>query len=154
MNSIKKISFILARFFLSALFLFAGFAHIADFDGMENGLTNALYSIAEHSAGKVWIQRAVEECMPLVPLLSILALVCLVVGGVLVLLGIKYKFGALLLIIFLIPVTLIMHHFYFLEGVSRQLEMNNFWKNLAIVGGLLLLMLHGEASSSHYDEEG
>jgi uncharacterized membrane protein YphA (DoxX/SURF4 family) len=154
MGSIKKISFILARFFLSAIFLLAGFAHIADFDGMESSLTNALYSIAEHSAGKVWIQRLVEELMPLVPLLSILALVCLVVGGILVLLGIKYKFGALLLIAFIVPVTLIMHHFYFLDGPIRQLEMANFWKNLAVLGGLILLTLHSEGSSLGYDEEG
>lgn len=153
MSSFKKILFVISRFFLSAIFLLAGFAHIADFDGMESALTNALYSIAEHSAGKAWIQRFVEELMPLVPLLSILALVCLVVGGILVMLGIKYKFGAWLLILFLVPVTLIMHHFYFLDGADRQQHMNDFWKNLAILGGLLLLTVHGgSGTSSDFDE--
>lgn len=153
MSSVKKLLFVVARFFLSAIFLIAGFAHIADFDGMETSLTNSLYSIAEHSAGKVWIQRCIEELMPLVPLLSILALVCLIIGGVLVLFGIKYRFGAVLLIAFLIPTTLIMHHFYFLDGADRQLQMSNFWKNLSILGGLILLALHGQGGGGDFDEE-
>ena len=154
MGSVKKLSFFVARLFLSAIFLIAGFAHIADFDGMESSLTNALYSISEHSAGKVWVQTAVEEMMPLVPLLSILALVCLVVGGALVLLGIKYRLGAWLLIVFLAPVTFIMHHFYFLEGPDKQIQSIMFWKNIAILGGLIMLTLHSSSGAADYGDEG
>lgn len=153
MSSLKKMAFFIARLFISIIFLLAGFAHIADFDGMESSLTNALYSIAEHSAGKVWIQRAVEEVMPLVPLLSILALVCLIVGAVLVLIGVKYKFGASLLIIFLLPVNFIMHHFYLLDGPDKQAQLNSFLKNLAVLGGLILLTLHSNSRSEVFDED-
>lgn len=133
MGSVKKFSFFIARFCISAIFLIAAFAHISDFDGMESALTNALYSISEHSGGKVWIQTAVEELMPLVPVLSVTALALLVLGGCSVLLGIKYRMGAVLLICFLAPVTFIMHHFYFLEGPNKDIEAQNFWKNLAVL---------------------
>ena len=41
-------------------------------------------------------------------------------GGLLVLLGIKEKLGATLLILFLIPVTVLMHSFWMVEGAERQ----------------------------------
>lgn len=153
MASLKKILFLIARVLLSAIFLIAAFAHMADFDGMETSLTNALYSISEQSGGQVWVQRAVEEVMPFVTIISVFALVLLVIGGGLVFLGIKYRLGASLLIAFLTPVTLIMHHFYFLEGPDRQLEATMFWKNISIIGGLLILSLFPQASRYSEDED-
>ncbi len=152
MASIKKILFLLARVCLSAIFLIAAFAHMADFDGMEASLTNALYSISEHSPGQVWVQRAVEELVPFSTLLSVLALVMLVLGGCLVFLGIKYRLGAWLLIGFLFPVTIIMHHFFFLEGSDKQIQATMFWKNIAILGGLLLLAVF-PSSHREVDED-
>ncbi len=151
MGSFKQLAVFVARVCLSAIFLIAAFAHIADFDGMESGLTNALYSISEHSGGVMWVQRAVEELVPWTMLLSVVSIALLVVGGSLVLLGIKYRFGALLLILFLLPTTVIMHHFYFLLGPDRQMQAAMFWKNIAILGGLLLLATYPQATSSRED---
>ncbi len=154
MSTVKNFIFFIARFCISAIFLIAAFAHIADFDGMESALTNALYSISEHSAGKVWIQTSVEQLMPLVPVLTIVALALLVIGGASVLLGIKYRLGATLLIVFLLPVTLIMHHFYFLEGPDKELQATMFWKNIAILGGLLVLAIYPQVSRYESDSDG
>jgi putative oxidoreductase len=154
MGSTKKILFFIARFCISAIFLIAAFSHIADFDGMENALTNALYSISEHSSGQIWVQRAVEEVMPFVAVLSVLAVALLVIGGGFVLLGIKYRFGASLLILFLLPTTLIMHHFYFLDGFDKELQATMFWKNLAILGGLIVLAIYPTDGVQSADVEG
>ncbi len=56
------------------------------------------------------------------------------------LLGFKARVGAVLLIIFLIPATLIFHNFWAFEGMERQMQMIMFMKNLAILGGLLLVL--------------
>jgi uncharacterized membrane protein YphA (DoxX/SURF4 family) len=153
LGSIKKFFFFIARICMSAIFLIAGFAHISDFDGFESSLTNALYSISEHSGGSVWIQTSVEKVMPFVPVLSIVTLFILVIGGISVFLGIKYRLGAILLIIFLAPVTFIVHHFYFLEGAERQMQATMFWKNLAILGGLIVLASYPQYSKVEHDEE-
>ena len=60
-------------------------------------------------------------------------------GGLLVLLGIKVRLGAILLILFLIPMTLIMHPFWMNEGAAQQMQMEIFLKNISILGGLFVL---------------
>ncbi len=76
----------------------------------------------------------------LVPLAGILALL----GGVSVLLGFETRWGALLLIAFLVPVTLAMHRFW---GISdpqlAMMQQINFMKNLSLLGGALLLLYFG-----------
>jgi putative oxidoreductase len=64
-------------------------------------------------------------------------------GGLSVLTGLKAKWGALVLFLFLIPTTLIFHREY-----SNQTQLIMFMKNLAIMGGLLLLVSHGAGKIS------
>jgi putative oxidoreductase len=61
------------------------------------------------------------------------------VGGLMVLLGIKARIGAILLILFLIPTTVIMHAFWMYDGSIREMQMLMFLKNMSIVGGLFIL---------------
>ncbi len=68
------------------------------------------------------------------PLLYLTALIELL-GGLLLVAGFQSRAAALLLFLFLIPVTIIFH------VVPRQeIEV---YKNLAIMGGLLLVVAHG-----------
>ena len=60
-------------------------------------------------------------------------------GGLCVLFGIKIRFGATLLLLFAVPVTVVMHTFWMMAGDERMLQMTMFMKNLSIIGGLLIL---------------
>lgn len=60
-----------------------------------------------------------------------------VLGGLMVASGFRTRIAALVLALYLIPVTVTFHHFWNLSGVDRQMQMVNFLKNLAILGGLL-----------------
>jgi uncharacterized membrane protein YphA (DoxX/SURF4 family) len=73
------------------------------------------------------------------PQLVLLAGVTEVLGSILVLLGVEA--GATLLILFLIPTSVIMHNFWDMPPASQQFqaELIHFQKNLAILGGLLLV---------------
>ena len=53
------------------------------------------------------------------------------------------RVGALGLLVFLIPTTVIFHDFWNLAGPERAMQMVNFLKNLAIMGGLTLLIADG-----------
>lgn len=80
-----------------------------------------------------------------VPLTGILALV----GGVLVLLGYRAQFGALLLVAFLVPVTLVMHRFWGLADPRlAQLQEAMFMKNVGLLGGAILIMFWGSGPYS------
>jgi putative oxidoreductase len=55
------------------------------------------------------------------------------------LLGIETRLGALLLCVYLIPVTIMYHPFWKRSGADFVAEADHFFSNLAIVGGLLVI---------------
>jgi len=88
-----------------------------------------------------------------VPLSGLLALV----GGLSVLFGFRARIGALLLILFLVPVTLTMHAFWAVPTIElARMQMVMFMKNLSILGGALLIAYFGagpisiDAQRGHY----
>lgn len=91
-----------------------------------------------------YIQYGVSAGVPmpqiLVPLSGILALL----GGLSILLGYKARYGAWLIILFLIPVTLMMHKFWGLADPSgAKMQMINFMKNVGLLGGAFLITYFG-----------
>lgn len=85
-------------------------------------------------------QHGVPAAHVLVPLSGVLALV----GGLMVLVGFYARVGALLLIVFLVPVTLTMHDFWHVaDPMMRAMQRVNFLKNTALTGGALVLGYFG-----------
>ncbi len=82
-----------------------------------------------------------------VPLASIavpLSGVMAIVGGVSVLLGCKARIGAWLLVLFLVPVTLMMHNFWAIaDPVAAKMQQIMFMKNMSMLGGALLIAHFG-----------
>jgi len=64
-------------------------------------------------------------------------------GGLAVVLGLQARAAALAMVAFTIAATLISHHFWTEAGPSRALQFVQFMKNLAIIGGFLLLFAQG-----------
>lgn len=69
----------------------------------------------------------------------------ILLGGLGVLLGAFPVFSAGALITFLLVVSPLLHDFWSMEGDQKQQHMTDFMKNLAIVGGLLMLLAFIEA---------
>lgn len=70
------------------------------------------------------------------------------IGGLFLFFGCKARLGAILLLVFIVPVTYIFHDFWILEGADRQMQMILFSKNLAIFGGLLYILSCGSGDCS------
>jgi putative oxidoreductase len=67
-----------------------------------------------------------------------------VAGALSILLGYHARIGAWLLVLFLVPVTLIMHNFWAVKDpMMAQLQMVMFMKNLSMLGGALLISQFG-----------
>ncbi len=95
------------------------------------------------------ISEAAAHGVPLATILVPLAGLIALVGGVSVMLGYRARFGALLLLVFLVPVTLIMHKFWGLpDPQMAMLQKINFMKNTSRIGACLLLMYHGSGPYS------
>ncbi len=72
--------------------------------------------------------------IPLAPVLLAAAVALMVVGSVLVISGYRARLGAILLLLFLVPTTLLFHN-----DVADPQERIQLLKNLSIMGGLLLV---------------
>ncbi len=67
--------------------------------------------------------------------------VMLILGGLSVALGVLPIAGLLLLILFLIPTTLMMHNYWTIEDPAQRMgDQVNFLKNVGLVGASLALM--------------
>lgn len=94
--------------------------------------------------GPVDLRYAIAAGVPMarlvVPATGVLALI----GSLSVLLGYRAKLGAWLLVLFLVPVTLTMHQFWGAkDAMMAQLQMGMFIRNVAIVGGALMISQFG-----------
>jgi len=119
---------LVGRLALSAIFLLSAAGKITSWDGTAGYMAS--------------------KGMPLVPFFLASAIVVELLGGLSVLLGYKARWGALALVGFLIPVSLIFHNFWAFDGMQRQMEMIGFLKNVAIAGGLLTVVAHGAGAVS------
>lgn len=62
-------------------------------------------------------------------------------GGLLILVGYQIRWTAIVLIVFVVLTMLLAHNFWTMQGPARGPNMAHFYKNLAIIGGLLFLMM-------------
>lgn len=72
----------------------------------------------------------------------------LLVGGLMVLIGYYANFGAFLLLLYWLPFTLVVFSFWNDPDDVRRLTSLQFMRNMAICGGLLLLIANGSGKYS------
>lgn len=111
------------RIFLSHIFLISASGKIADPAGTLHYMT--------------------AYGMPATRFFLVAAIVFELVGGLSVLLGYWPRIGAIILIVFLIPTTIIFH-----TELAVRLQMIMFMKNLTIMGGLFTVIAHGSGKLS------
>ncbi len=132
------------RIFISLIFILAGLQHILNWQGSITELTAAIQSFALHlSPSHNFLHAILNYSLAHVPLLMGTAVIFMLLGGLLVFFGIKTRFGAFLLFLFIIPTTLLLHAFWNLQGDTKGLQIVMFLKNLSILGALLYLMVNG-----------
>jgi putative oxidoreductase len=113
--------FLIGRILFGLLFIGSGIAHVTD--------KGAMAGYAE--------SRGVKPGRPAV----LVSGVVILVGAVLVILGVWIDVGAILLAGFLLSTAFLMHDFWKeSEAQSRQTEMTQFLKDLALCGGALMLL--------------
>lgn len=119
----KDILDLLARIFIASIFLFEAWDSIYYFEKTQE--TMAAYGLTWHQ-----------------DLMLIAAIVILIIGGLLVLIGYYSNFGALLLLSYYLPVTLIVFSFWNDPPEVVRIQSLNFMRNIGVCGGLMLLIVN------------
>jgi putative oxidoreductase len=126
----RDITDLIGRIFLSAIFIFEAIDTTLFFG-------TAKATMQEH--GLTWNQDFLLYC----------AIFLLTMGGMMVLLGYRSTLGAILLLTYWVPVTLIVHDFWNTQtNLALRQESILFMKNFAIIGGLLMLIGKGSGRYS------
>lgn len=126
----------LGRLMIGAIFLWSGISKALNYEGF------AKYVKSNDALSQFLGSQGVEY----LAFLLVGAALIEIVGGLSLIIGWKARWGAALLFLFLIPVTFFFHQFWALDGAARELQMIAFFKNLAIMGGLLYVVSAGSGS--------
>jgi putative oxidoreductase len=112
---------LLGRLLFGGFFLFSGIGHFNQV-GMYSGY-------------------AASQGVPSAEIAVIGTGALLVLGGLSVILGFAPRLGLALLVLFLVPVSFVMHPFWNMaDAQARSMEMVNFMKNMALTGAALGMM--------------
>jgi putative oxidoreductase len=98
---------------------------------------------------KQTIGYAAQQGVPLASIAVPLSGVIAFAGGLSILLGYRARLGAWLLVLFLVPVTLMLHNFWAItDPMMAQMHQAMFMKNVALIGGALLISQFGSGPGS------
>ena len=117
----------LGRLLMSVIFILSGFQKLMHFS-----------QTASMMAGKG---------IPLATVALVLTIAIELGGGLLLITGYKVKYVAIVMALWMVPVTLSFHNFWAYQGDAREMQMVNFLKNLAIIGGLLVAAFSSRPST-------
>ncbi len=125
---------LIGRIFYSLMFIFAGIANLINLEQAS--------------------KYAASMGIPAPAVAVIISHIIILAGGLSILLGYKVKIGSILLIVFLIPTTIIMHNFWAVkEPMQQQIQMIMFLKNIAMLGGAFIFLYFGTGPLSIEKQE-
>lgn len=95
------------------------------------------------------INYAVAAGVPLASIAVPVSGVISLLGGLSIAFGYKAKWGAWLIVLFLVPVTFMMHNFWAAsDNMTAQMQMAMFIKNFALLGSALIISYFGSGPLS------
>ena len=123
LNQLKNPLALIGRILIAALFVPAGLQKLTGFAGT--------------------VGYAASVGMPLPQVGAAVALVVEIVGGLAFLLGWGTRWVALVLGFFTLVASFFFHNFWGVPPEAAMMQQLLFWKNIAVVGGLLGFAAHG-----------
>jgi putative oxidoreductase len=123
MNTGRDVAALVGRILMAILFIPAGFSKIGGFAGTAGYIASKGLPLPEVGAA---IAVAVE-----------------LLAGIALLVGWKTRWAALLLAVFTLVATFFFHNFWGVPADQKMIQTLMFNKNIAVVGGLLVLYAFG-----------
>jgi len=139
--AIMNIAYSIGRIFLSVFFIVAGIQKLMNVQAMAKTLTDLNVPIPEEVVPYL---GSVPKYDALAYLIGGIEVIC----GLMVLVGLKARWAALVLIVFTGCTIFYVHHFWDMTGDAFTQNQQDALKHLSIMGGLLLLVAGGPNAST------
>ena len=123
MSTSRDLAALVGRILIALLFVPAGWGKIMGFAGTTGYIAS--------------------KGLPMPSVAAAIAIAVELGAGLLLLAGFKTRWAALALFVFLIPTTFVFHAFWNVPPEQVMAQQINFWKNVAIMGGLLYVWSFG-----------
>jgi len=127
-NDINDAVILAARLFLAILFLIFGWRKLRDFSGT--------------------VRQMVQDGLPMPVLAAAIAVFMELPVAFAVAVGAFTRPSAALMALYTLATSLVEHRYWTVKGGDRLESMENFYKNLSIMGGFLLLYITGAGKYS------
>jgi putative oxidoreductase len=125
----------IGRVLLSVVFIVFGYLQ---FTNIGNYIANPAVVKAAATSGGILSPTVIAYLVAAIDLF----------GGLLILVGYQTRWAAVVLIAFIVLTFIFAHNFWTMEGAARAANQAHFYKNLSLIGGLLLLIAAGPGSYS------
>lgn len=125
----RDLTDLIGRIFLSAIFIF---------EAIDSALYVDKTKVVMSRYGINWNQD----------LLLYGAIILLTLGGLMVLIGYRTTLGSVMLLIYWVPVTFLVHDFWSYPTQEVRMQSILFMKDVGIIGGLLMLIGKGSGRYS------
>ena len=127
-NGINDEVILAARLFLATLFLIFGWRKLRDYSGT--------------------VSQMVQDGLPMPVLAAAVATFMELPVAFVVAVGALTRPSAVLMALYTLGTSLIEHRYWTMKGADRLASLENFYKNLSIMGGFLLLYITGAGKYS------
>jgi len=114
---------LIGRILLAAIFIISGFAKIGGFDGTGGFIAS--------------------KGLPMPQVLTAVTILIELGGGIMLVLGWRARWAAIAIAVFTLLAAFIFHNYWTYPDAERMSQFNSFWKNIAIVGGMLMTVAFG-----------
>ena len=128
MNQSQNLAALIGRIMLALIFITSGFGKIGGFEG---------------TAGYI-----ASKGLPLASVVAALTILIELGGGLAVLFGFLTRWAALALAVFSVLAAVIFHAYWGVPADQVMGQQINFWKNISIAGGFLVLAAFGAGGIS------
>jgi len=128
LNNLQNPLALIGRILMALIFITSGAAKIAGFGGTVGYIAS--------------------KGMPMAPVFAVIAIVIELGGGLAVAVGFMTRWAALALALFCVVSALIFHTFWSVPADQVMMQQINFWKNISMAGGFLVLAAFGPGAIS------
>ena len=128
MKTLEQYGPLAGRILIALIFVLSGFSKITGFDGTVGYIAS--------------------KGLPMPSFAALAAIIVELAGGIALIVGWKARWAAAALLVFTASAAVIFHNFWGVPADQAQNQMIHFMKNIAMVGGLLMVIAHGSGAAS------